>query len=76
MWYIYCISKAISVLDNIIKLSHLDRKKRKKNLIFNTVSKRRLAPLFIPEDPCPRTGRWSPRTGPRTGVLGNGKHTY
>ena len=31
--------------------------------------------LSIPEDPCPRTRPWSARTGPRTGVLGNGKRT-
>ncbi len=29
-----------------------------------------VAPLFIPEDPCPRTGPWSARTGPRTGSSG------
>ncbi len=34
-----------------------------------------VAPLSIAEDSCPRTGPWSARTGPRTGVLGNGKHT-
>ncbi len=31
----------------------------------------KLGALFIPEDPCP----WSAPTGPRMGVLGNGKRT-
>ena len=30
----------------------------------------------IAEDPCPRTGPRGPRTGPRTGVLGNGKRSH
>ena len=68
--------KIVEYVIDIISLKIRDNRYRsltKKSLfcwaiIQVNVGHQSMAPLFIPEDPCPRTG-------PSTGVLGNGKRT-